>query len=424
VILVKGVAQFINALGPGMRVGVTLFRGFADAVNGLLTATGNTIGWLDNRLSINLHSWAQDFDTARHAIASAWDALWRDVIGVAVTNIVGIGSNLKRWYDYTVGIFTSLYHSGLTIWNNTWAGIKTLTTTGINAVTGFFRAMPGKVTSALGSLGTDLKNLGSAATHELLSGITSVATSILNWFKSFGSSIASAFKKVLGIFSPSSVFHSIGVSIAHGLANGIHAGVSKHVMPAMGGLHGAVHGSGATAQAYAQSILGRFGWAGQWPALNAVAMAESGWSLTARNPSSGAYGIAQFINGPGEYYQYGGNPNTVAGQVTAFFNYIRQRYGSPDAAWAHESRYHWYGQGLQNGLFSKPTIIGVGESGPEMVNITPMRSRAANYAATSGDTYVLNVTAPPLTDPDEVYRTVWKGLRDLKRHRKMDLGLT
>ena len=74
-------------------------------------------------------------------------------------------------------------------------------------------------------------------------------------------------------------------------------------------------------------------------------MRESGWSLTARNPSSGAYGIAQFINGPGEYYQYGGNPNTVAGQVIAFFNYIRQRYGNPSAAWAHELNYGWYDQG-------------------------------------------------------------------------------
>lgn len=73
-----------------------------------------------------------------------------------------------------------------------------------------------------------------------------------------------------------------------------------------------------------------------------VVMAESNGTLTDTNPSSGAYGIAQFINGPSEYYTYGGNPNTLSGQLTAMGNYIAQRYGSPSAAWAHEQANHWY----------------------------------------------------------------------------------
>jgi hypothetical protein len=67
--------------------------------------------------------------------------------------------------------------------------------------------------------------------------------------------------------------------------------------------------------------------------------------MTARNPSSGAYGLAQFINGPSEYFQYGGNPNTAVGQLTAMMNYIRQRYGDPNAAWAHEIAHNWYSKG-------------------------------------------------------------------------------
>lgn len=82
-----------------------------------------------------------------------------------------------------------------------------------------------------------------------------------------------------------------------------------------------------------------------WPDFNAVEMREAGYSLTAQNPSSGAYGLAQFINGPSEYYQYGGNPYTAAGQLIAMFNYIRQRYGTPAGAWAHEVNYGWYDKG-------------------------------------------------------------------------------
>lgn len=72
---------------------------------------------------------------------------------------------------------------------------------------------------------------------------------------------------------------------------------------------------------------------------------EAGFSLTATNPTSGAYGMAQFILGPSEYYTYGGNPNTYAGQAIAMANYIRQRYGTPAGAWAHEQAFNWYAMG-------------------------------------------------------------------------------
>lgn len=104
--------------------------------------------------------------------------------------------------------------------------------------------------------------------------------------------------------------------------------------------------SNASAVAALQSAAAKRGWTGaEWTALNNVEMREAGYSLTATNPSSGAYGMAQFINGPSEYYQYGGNPNTYAGQAVAMVNYIAQRYGDPIAAWNHELNYGWYDLG-------------------------------------------------------------------------------
>jgi hypothetical protein len=105
-------------------------------------------------------------------------------------------------------------------------------------------------------------------------------------------------------------------------------------------------GSGATVQALMQSMAASVGWTGgEWTALNAVEMREAGYNLNATNPSSGAYGLAQFIAGPSEYAQYGGNSTTAAGQITAMLNYIKDRYGDPDAAWAHEVQYGWYDRG-------------------------------------------------------------------------------
>lgn len=104
--------------------------------------------------------------------------------------------------------------------------------------------------------------------------------------------------------------------------------------------------SNASALAALQSAAGKLGWTGsEWVALNNVEMREAGYNLTAQNPTSNAYGMAQFINGAAEYAQYGGNSTTAAGQATAMVNYIAQRYGDPIAAWAHEQSAGWYRHG-------------------------------------------------------------------------------
>jgi len=90
---------------------------------------------------------------------------------------------------------------------------------------------------------------------------------------------------------------------------------------------------------------------------------DSSYSLTAKNPTSPAYGLAQGITGPGWYYGEGGNPNTLLGQLTAMANYIAKRYGTPSAALAHEHSAGWYSMGgIVSGAFTpdirrrRPTV--------------------------------------------------------------------
>jgi hypothetical protein len=105
-------------------------------------------------------------------------------------------------------------------------------------------------------------------------------------------------------------------------------------------------GSGGTVETLMRNMAASVGWTGaEWNALFNVEEREAGFNMFARNPSSGAYGLAQFINGPGEYAQYGGNANTAAGQIVGMFNYIRQRYGDPIRAWQHELSFGWYDRG-------------------------------------------------------------------------------
>ncbi|HJQ06438.1 MAG TPA: transglycosylase SLT domain-containing protein [Nocardioides sp.] len=96
-------------------------------------------------------------------------------------------------------------------------------------------------------------------------------------------------------------------------------------------------------QALGYHLLVEFGFAAdQWPYLNALWIRESGWNHLAENPHSGAYGIPQSLPatkmavvGP----DWRTNPET---QIKWGLAYIGARYGTPQGAWAHETKFGWY----------------------------------------------------------------------------------
>jgi hypothetical protein len=99
----------------------------------------------------------------------------------------------------------------------------------------------------------------------------------------------------------------------------------------------------ANPKVVARAMLTKYGWgATQFGCLDRLWMRESRWSLTATNPSSGAYGIPQALPGTkmasaGSDWRH--NPLT---QITWGLSYIRLRYGSPCGAWAHSQASGWY----------------------------------------------------------------------------------
>lgn len=95
---------------------------------------------------------------------------------------------------------------------------------GVGQVTSEMSALPGKITTALGNMGSLLVDSGKALIQGLINGITSMIGSAISTVKNVGSSIVGAFKGVLGINSPSKVFHQIGLDVNHGLKNGLDAG--------------------------------------------------------------------------------------------------------------------------------------------------------------------------------------------------------
>ena len=93
----------------------------------------------------------------------------------------------------------------------------------------------------------------------------------------------------------------------------------------------------------AHAILGSFGWSSsQFSCLDPLWAHESGWSVTAYNAGSGAYGIPQAL--PGSRMASAGPDwqTNAATQIRWGLEYIKGTYGSPCAAWDHEQATGWY----------------------------------------------------------------------------------
>ena len=103
-------------------------------------------------------------------------------------------------------------------------------------------------------------------------------------------------------------------------------------------------GTAAKNMAIGRMLAAPYGWStgDEWSSLVALWNQESGWSNTARNPSSGAYGIPQAL--PATKMSVLALPpvNSATAQIAWGLNYIKQRYGDPIAAEAHERANDWY----------------------------------------------------------------------------------
>ena len=95
-------------------------------------------------------------------------------------------------------------------------------------------------------------------------------------------------------------------------------------------------------EALANQMAAGHGWTGgQAACLDALWTEESGFSTAALNPSSGATGIPQLLPSAHAIPADWSDPRT---QIRWGLAYIKGRYGTPCAAWAHEKSQspNWY----------------------------------------------------------------------------------
>ncbi|MFC1413604.1 lytic transglycosylase domain-containing protein [Streptacidiphilus sp. N1-12] len=92
----------------------------------------------------------------------------------------------------------------------------------------------------------------------------------------------------------------------------------------------------------AQSIAAQIVPADQLASFDEIISHESGWDVTATNPSSGAYGLPQAL--PGDKMASAGADwqTDAATQIRWALDYMNTTYGSPNQAWAFWQANSWY----------------------------------------------------------------------------------
>lgn len=105
----------------------------------------------------------------------------------------------------------------------------------------------------------------------------------------------------------------------------------------------------ASAQSYARSQMSRYGWGDEdFSALVKLWNRESKWDYRSANPRSSARGIPQAMMSAHFGSNWRNSPRAIAWmndptqQIDWGLRYIKGRYGSPKAAWAHSQRTGWY----------------------------------------------------------------------------------
>lgn len=331
--------------------------------------------------------------------------LWRgqeDQWSVAwswLTKIGGwIGSVFSKAASWLVGhgqdIISGLWRGQVAEWSDTWSWLTKI---------------PGWIGSVFSKASSWLVGHGGDIISGLKTGMWDAMKDIGSWVKTnVVDPVVSWVKHWFGIHSPSTVMAGLGGHLMSGLFKGMMgadltgmiqqifgslpsalgaivekglvsmASLPSKALDAIGGLAGkglswlsgllgkftGGGGGNSANQALGKTMAAAMGWTGsQWTALQALWNRESGWSTTATNPSSGAYGIPQSL--PASKMASSGADwlTNAATQIKWGLGYILGRYGSPAAAWGHETSFGWYGHG---GRFAADQIIGVGERGPEL----------------------------------------------------------
>ncbi len=251
-----------------------VFGFIVDTISNALSAMR---GVMDVVMGLINGDWDQVWNGIKQIVSSVWAQI-KNVVQFAITAVWGIISGV-------LGIIGSL-------WSNAFNNLVTLAATalvrvrssvseGIENVKASFAALPGKIKSALGNLGTLLYSAGTDVVSGMISGIKSMISSLASTAADMAASALNAAKNFLGIASPSKEFMAVGKFSGEGAIKGMERMRRKVAVSAQHMMHV------PDAEAYYTADAGTPGREGQPQQVNHIYYPQAApWSKTVENASS------------------------------------------------------------------------------------------------------------------------------------------
>ena len=199
------VMAVVSAVVPIIQSLATIISGVVNVIAGLLS--GN---------------FSQAWQGAQQIVSGVWGVITGVISGAinVVRSVITAGLNLVR------SIFSNVFGALGGLVRGAMSGIGSAVSGGISTVISFFSSLPGKILSALSSLGSLLVGVGKNLMQGFIDGVSGFARRMIDAVTAPIKGAIDGAKNLLGIHSPSRVFRQIGDYVGRGLVQGLNGSSS------------------------------------------------------------------------------------------------------------------------------------------------------------------------------------------------------
>lgn len=232
----NAVSAFLAFFGAHWRIIIAIVLGPLGLLIDFVTAYWSNI---TGAISTAVNAIWGVITTVFNAIAGFFSMIWGAIYGAVSWYVNLVWTIITTVFGAVTGFMAAVFGPPINaivgafqwlggiiggIMSGIWNGI----TSGFNAVTGFLGSVGGKVIDIFKGAGSWLFNAGKDMINGMINGATSLLSKIGETFLNIIPDwIKGAFKKALGIHSPSTVFAGYGVNTGEGYVNGVVSQKSK-----------------------------------------------------------------------------------------------------------------------------------------------------------------------------------------------------
>lgn len=242
----------IGALVAGLIIAYKksdTFRAIVNAAFGAITDAARTLWRIVRPIFVAFGTVAKTYFGMVYTVAKTYFGLVKTFITTAVKLIKAV---LTGNFSAIPKIIGDGFSKAYGLVKSAWSKIKSAISAGIGSAIDYVKTIPGKLTKALGNMGSLLYDMGADVVRGLFNGIKSMGGWITSELKSWVTDhIPGPIRSVLKMGSPSRLMYEMGQDIARPLATGMESQQAQVEGAAMGLADAATLGVSAVTDAYA-----------------------------------------------------------------------------------------------------------------------------------------------------------------------------